>query len=125
MSDNLLTKIVTDSLDSGNPILFFLTEDDERVYTLINDYFSRKEKEVLVYDPATGFSCPEREPMGLKACARLRRRVEVSLLPNERMKGLAVVSRKASPKVRTYNDTQKKPNSWRLAAGMNMNAPIA
>ena len=64
MNGNLLTKIVTDSLDSGNPILFFLTEDDERVYALINDYFFRKEKEVLVYDPATGFSCDEDEQDG-------------------------------------------------------------
>jgi hypothetical protein len=43
---------------------------------------------------------PEREPMGLKAWARLRRRVEVSFEPSERMNGLAVVSRKARPKVR-------------------------
>ena len=64
MSGNVLTKIVTDSLDSGNPILFFLTEDDERVYALIDDYFFRKEKEVLVYDPATGFSCDEDEQDG-------------------------------------------------------------
>ena len=64
MNGNILTKIVTDSLDSGNPILFFLTEDDERVYALIDDYFFRKEKEVLVYDPATGFSCDEDEQDG-------------------------------------------------------------
>lgn len=64
MSGNLLTKIVTDNLDSGNPILFFLTEDDERVFNLIDEYFSRKEKEVLVYDPATGFSCDEEEQDG-------------------------------------------------------------
>ena len=37
MNGNLLTKIVTDSLDSGNSILFFLTEDDERV----TKYFER------------------------------------------------------------------------------------
>lgn len=43
---------------------------------------------------------PANEPMGLKACERLSRRVAFSFGPRERMKGLAVVSRKAKPKVR-------------------------
>ena len=43
---------------------------------------------------------PQSEPMGLKACAIFRRRVLVSLAPNDRIKGLAVVSKKASPNVR-------------------------
>ena len=34
--------------------------------------------------------------------------MEVSFEPSERMKGFAVVSRKASPKVSMYNDRQKK-----------------
>ena len=40
---------------------------------------------------------PMSEPKGLKACAKFRRRVAVSLEPKERIKGLAVVSRKANP----------------------------
>lgn len=64
MKDNLLKEIVVDSLDSGNPILFFLTEDDERVYRIIDDYFSQKNKEVLRYDPSTKFSCDEEEQYG-------------------------------------------------------------
>ena len=43
---------------------------------------------------------PLNEPTGLNACAKFSRRVEVSLSPSERMKGLAVVSRNANPKVR-------------------------
>ena len=43
---------------------------------------------------------PASEPMGLKACERFKRRVAFSLEPSERMKGLAVVSRKAKPKVK-------------------------
>ena len=42
----------------------------------------------------------ERFSMGLNACDMLSRRVAVSLSPSERMNGLAVVSRNASPKVR-------------------------
>ena len=49
-------------------------------------------------DDATAM--PLSEPTGLKACAKFRRRVEVSFSPNERMNGLAVVSKKARPNVR-------------------------
>ena len=49
--------------------------------------------------------------MGLKACAKLSRRVEDSLSPNAKMNGLAVVSKKAKPKVRMYYEKQKKANS--------------
>ena len=68
---------------------------------------------------------PLSEPMGLKACARLRRRVEVSFEPSERMKGLAVVSRKARPKVRIYSEQQKKVKLCCAAAGMKRKAPTA
>ena len=50
--------------------------------------------------------------MGLKACAKFKRRVDDSLSPNDKMKGLAVVSKKAKPKVRMYKEKQKKENSW-------------
>ena len=43
---------------------------------------------------------PSSEPTGLKDWAMLSLLVEFSFVPRERMKGLAVVSRKASPKVR-------------------------
>ena len=43
---------------------------------------------------------PVSEPMGLNAWARLRRLVDVSFVPRESMKGFAVVSRNARPKVR-------------------------
>lgn len=43
---------------------------------------------------------PESEPTGLNAWAKLRRRVDVSLEPSERIYGFAAVSRKARPKVR-------------------------
>lgn len=59
-----IEKIVFDSLDSENPILFFLTEDDERVFSIIDKYFFDKKKEVLVYDPSTHFSCDKEEQHG-------------------------------------------------------------
>ena len=68
---------------------------------------------------------PVSEPIGLKDCDRLSRRVEVSLEPSERMKGLAVVSRNARPKVRMYSEKQKKVKLCRAAAGMNRKAPMA
>ena len=54
---------------------------------------------------------PLSEPMGLKACAKFSRRVEDSLSPNDKMNGLAVVSKKAKPKVKMYKEKQKKENS--------------
>ena len=68
---------------------------------------------------------PQSEPMGLKACARFSRRVLVCLSPNERMNGLAVVSRNASPKVRIYSDRQKNVKLSMDAAGMKRKAPMA
>ena len=68
---------------------------------------------------------PLRLPTGLKACAKFKRRVAFSLLPNERMNGLAVVSKNARPKVKIYNEKQKKVKLCRAAAGMNRNAPTA
>ncbi len=68
---------------------------------------------------------PVSEPIGLKDCERLSRRVEVSFDPSERMKGLAVVSRKARPKVRMYSEKQKKVKLCRAAAGMKRKAPTA
>ena len=68
---------------------------------------------------------PASEPMGLKDWARFSRRVEVSLLPRDRMNGFAVVSRKARPKVRMYSEKQKKVKLCRAAAGMKRKAPMA
>ena len=64
MNGNELDDIVTDSLDSGNPIIFFLTEDDERVFKRIDKYFFSKGKEILIYDPSTKFSCDRDEQKG-------------------------------------------------------------
>ena len=43
---------------------------------------------------------PNKEPIGLKACARLSLRVAVLTSPIDRINGLAVVSKKAKPKVK-------------------------
>lgn len=56
--------LVKDNLDADNPIVFFLTEDDERVFAIVDDYYFKKDKEVLVYDPATKFSCDKEEQHG-------------------------------------------------------------
>ena len=74
---------------------------------------SRTSGASLCSDDNTTFDAtnmPSSEPMGLNDCDRLRRRVAVSLLPNESMNGLEVVSRNANPKVSTYSDTQKNEN---------------
>ena len=68
---------------------------------------------------------PINEPIGLNDWERFNLLVALSFEPKERMKGLAVVSRKARPKVRTYKETQKNENCWNWAAGMNRKAPIA
>ena len=68
---------------------------------------------------------PLSEPIGLNACERLSLLVEVSLLPSERIKGLAVVSKNARPNVRMYNEIQKNENSWLAAAGIKRKAPTA
>ncbi len=43
---------------------------------------------------------PSKEPIGLNACARFRRRVAVLSSPMVRMYGLELVSRKESPQVK-------------------------
>ena len=68
---------------------------------------------------------PVSEPTGLKACAMFSRRVLFFFSPNDKMNGLAVVSRKARPKVRIYNAKQKNMKLCCCAAGMDKSAPAA
>ena len=68
---------------------------------------------------------PQSDPIGLKDCAKLSLRVLVSLSPNDRIKGLAVVSRNAKPKVRIYSDRQKNGKLCSAAAGIKRKAPVA
>ena len=44
---------------------------------------------------------PSNDPIGLNACERFKRRVAVSLEPNDKINGLAVVSKNAKPNVNT------------------------
>ena len=64
MSVETVKSLVVDNLDAKIPIVFFLTEDDERVFAEIDDYYFKKVKEVLVYDPSTKFSCNKMEQQG-------------------------------------------------------------
>ena len=40
-----VNSLVNDNLDANNPIVFFLTEDDERVFSIVEEYYVKKEKE--------------------------------------------------------------------------------
>ena len=53
---------------------------------------------------------PINDPIGLNDWERFNLLVALSFEPKERMKGLAVVSRKARPKVRTYIDRRVAEN---------------
>ena len=86
-------------------------------------YFTVEDPRWLTTSEATDI--PSNDPIGLKACARFKRLVAVSFEPSERISGLAVVSRKARPNVRMYNDTQKNAKLCCAAAGINSNAPTA
>ena len=50
---------------------------------------------------------PVKEPKGLNACAKLSRRVAVSLWPKAKINGLEVVSKKANPQVITQSEIKK------------------
>ena len=64
MSNENVDSLVNDYLDANNPIVFFLTEDDERVFSIVSEYYFKKDKEVLLYDPSTKFSCDKMEQHG-------------------------------------------------------------
>lgn len=64
MSNENVDSLVKDYLDANNPIVFFLTEDDERVFSIVEGYYFKKGKEVLLYDPSTKFSCDKMEQHG-------------------------------------------------------------
>ena len=51
---------------------------------------------------------PAIKPTGLKACAKFKRCVAVSLSPKERINGFEVVSKKANPQVIIHKETKKK-----------------
>ena len=97
----------------------FLHALQEPPYTISEEFFRRLDW--LVDEALTrGFTViidehqyrvMGKDPMGLKACARFNLRVAVSSAPNERMNGLAVVSKNAKPKVNMYSETMKKPNA--------------
>lgn len=57
-------EIIGDRLDSGAFILYILTEDDQRAAAYVRKYFEEKDKEVILYDPSSGFSCDEEEQYG-------------------------------------------------------------
>lgn len=64
MREHTLEKLICDKLDSKIPILYIVSEDDERAVNYVRDYFFRKSKEVLIYDPSTKFSCDKEEQCG-------------------------------------------------------------
>lgn len=64
MNEISLKMLIQDRLDSGIPVLYIVAEDDKRPVNYVRNYFSRKGKEVIIFDPATNFSCDSEEQFG-------------------------------------------------------------